>query len=60
MLKLLDLLRMANQPQKAPRVGQVQRGAMGRLRRVKNHEQQLQGPREADQDKTDSYCLDRR
>ena len=31
-----------------------------RLRRVKNHEQQLQGPRKADQDKTDSYCLDRR
>jgi len=28
--------------------------------RVKDHEQELQDPRKANQDKTDSYCLDRR
>src|SRR5215831_8436080 len=27
---------------------------------VKDHEQELQDPRKANQDKTDSYCLDRR
>src|SRR5437667_10009088 len=31
-----------------------------RVARGKNQEQQLQGPRKANQDKTESYCLDRR
>src|SRR5205823_13344103 len=30
------------------------------IARGKNQEQQLQGPRKANQDKTESYCLDRR